>query len=95
MLITDRMKASKLKLNSDKTDVHVASRKADQEARIEPTLREVSGSTCEFSLDLVPQVLAAAKRAFAQLKQACRLHPFLELADVAIVTHATVAYHLL
>ena len=96
----DWMRANKLKLNPDKTDVFLVSRKADQGIGIQPVLNGVAhplktqmcslGVLLDSSLSLDVQVLVVAWSAFAQLKLVCQLHPFLERSDLAMVMPALI-----
>uniref|UniRef100_A0A803THP9 ribonuclease H n=1 Tax=Anolis carolinensis TaxID=28377 RepID=A0A803THP9_ANOCA len=76
--VSDWMRANKLKLNPDKTEVLLVSRKAEQGTGLQPVLDGVTlplkaqvrslGVILDSSLSLEPQVSAVARGAFAQLK---------------------------
>nr|XP_060608896.1 uncharacterized protein LOC132760735 [Anolis sagrei ordinatus] len=94
------MRANKLKLNPDKTEVLLVSRKAEQGIGLQPVLDGVKlplkmqvrslGVILDSSLSLEPQVSAVAGRAYAQLKLVHQLRPYLGKSDLATVVHALV-----
>ena len=98
------MRANKLKINPDKTEVLLVSQKADEGIGILPVLDGVTlplktqvCSLCvllDSSLSLDAQVSAVARSAFAQLKLVLQLRSFLEMSDLATVTHALVTSYL-
>ena len=81
----------------------LVSRKADEGIGILPVLDGVtlplktqvrsSGVLLDSSLSLDAQVLVVARRAFPQLKLVRQLCTFLEMSDLATVTHALVTSH--
>ena len=95
--ISNGLRANKLKLNPDKTEMLQVSRKVDEGLRILSVLDGVtlplktqvhsSGVLLDSCLSLDVQVSAVARSAFAQLKL---VHLFLEMSDLATVTHALV-----
>uniref|UniRef100_A0A803SSU4 Reverse transcriptase domain-containing protein n=2 Tax=Anolis carolinensis TaxID=28377 RepID=A0A803SSU4_ANOCA len=102
--VSDWMRANKLKLNPDKTEVLLVSRRAEQGIGLQPVLDGVAlplktqvrslGVLLDSSLSLEPQVLAVARRAFAQLRLVRQLRPFLGRSDLATVVHALVTARL-
>uniref|UniRef100_R4GAY7 Reverse transcriptase domain-containing protein n=1 Tax=Anolis carolinensis TaxID=28377 RepID=R4GAY7_ANOCA len=102
--VSDWMRANKLKLNPDKTEVLLVSRKAEQGIGLQPVLDGVTlplkaqvrslGVILDSSLSLEPQVSAVARGAFAQLKLVRQLRPYLGKPDLATVVHALVTSRL-
>uniref|UniRef100_A0A803TL80 Reverse transcriptase domain-containing protein n=1 Tax=Anolis carolinensis TaxID=28377 RepID=A0A803TL80_ANOCA len=102
--VSDWMRANKLKLNPDKTEVLLVSRKAEQGIGLQPVLDGVAlplktqvrslGVLLDSSLSLEPQVSAVARGAFAQLRLVRQLRPFLGRSDLATVVHALVTARL-
>uniref|UniRef100_A0A803SRC4 Reverse transcriptase domain-containing protein n=1 Tax=Anolis carolinensis TaxID=28377 RepID=A0A803SRC4_ANOCA len=98
------MRANKLKLNPDKTEVLEVSRKSDRGIGWQPVLNGVAlplkaqvrslGVLLDSSLTLEAQVSAVAGRAFAQLKLVRQLRPYLVKSDLATVVHALVTSRL-
>uniref|UniRef100_A0A803SXZ5 Reverse transcriptase domain-containing protein n=1 Tax=Anolis carolinensis TaxID=28377 RepID=A0A803SXZ5_ANOCA len=98
------MRANKLKLNPDKTEVLLVSRKAEQGIGLQPVLDGVTlplkAQVCSLEvildslLNLEPQVLAVARGAFAQLKLVRQLCSYLGKPDLATVVHALVTSRL-
>uniref|UniRef100_A0A803TWX8 Reverse transcriptase domain-containing protein n=1 Tax=Anolis carolinensis TaxID=28377 RepID=A0A803TWX8_ANOCA len=98
--VSDWMRANKLKLSSDKTEVLLFSRKAEQGTGLQPMLDGVTlplktqvrslGILLDSSLSLEPQVSAVARGAFAQLRLVHQLRPYLGKPDLATVVHALV-----
>ncbi|XP_053112476.1 uncharacterized protein LOC128327575 [Hemicordylus capensis] len=98
------MWANKLKLNPDKTEVLLVSRRANRDEEILPVLDGVALPLKEQvrslwvlldpALLLGAQVEAVARGAFARLQLVHQLCPFLEKADLATVTHALVTSQL-
>uniref|UniRef100_A0A803TUY7 Reverse transcriptase domain-containing protein n=1 Tax=Anolis carolinensis TaxID=28377 RepID=A0A803TUY7_ANOCA len=98
--VSDWMRAKKLNLNPDKTEVLLVSQKAEQGIGLQPVLDGVTlplkaqvrslGVFLDSSLSLEPQVSAVARGAFAQLKLMCQLRPYLGKPDLAMVVHALV-----
>uniref|UniRef100_A0A803SWN1 Reverse transcriptase domain-containing protein n=1 Tax=Anolis carolinensis TaxID=28377 RepID=A0A803SWN1_ANOCA len=94
------MRANKLKLNRDKTEVLQVSRATDRGIGRLPVLDGVTlplkaqvrsrGVLLDSSLSLDAQVSAVAGRAFAQLKLVRQLRPYLEKSDLTMVVHALV-----
>uniref|UniRef100_A0A803TU59 Reverse transcriptase domain-containing protein n=1 Tax=Anolis carolinensis TaxID=28377 RepID=A0A803TU59_ANOCA len=94
------MRANKLKLNPDKTEVLQVSRSTDRGTGWLPVLEGVAlplkaqvhslGVLLDSSLSLDAQVLAVARRAFAQLKLVRQLRPYLENTGLTMVVHALV-----
>uniref|UniRef100_A0A803TBP9 Reverse transcriptase domain-containing protein n=1 Tax=Anolis carolinensis TaxID=28377 RepID=A0A803TBP9_ANOCA len=76
--VSDWMRANRLKLNSDKTEVLLVSRRAEQGIGLQPVLDRVTlslktqvrslGVILDSSLSLEPQVSVMARGAFAQLR---------------------------
>uniref|UniRef100_A0A803THC7 Reverse transcriptase domain-containing protein n=1 Tax=Anolis carolinensis TaxID=28377 RepID=A0A803THC7_ANOCA len=99
-VVSDWMRANKLKLNPDKMEVLLVSRKAKQGIGLQPVLAGVAlplktqvrslGVMLDSSLSLEPQVSVVARGAFAQLRLVRQLRPFLKKSDLAIVVHALV-----
>uniref|UniRef100_A0A803SN06 Reverse transcriptase domain-containing protein n=1 Tax=Anolis carolinensis TaxID=28377 RepID=A0A803SN06_ANOCA len=102
--VSDWMRANKLKLNPDKTEVLLVSRKAEQGIGLQPVLDGVAlplktqvrslGVLLDSSLSLEPQVSAVARGAFAQLRLVRQLRPYLGRSDLATVVHALVTARL-
>uniref|UniRef100_A0A803TC32 Reverse transcriptase domain-containing protein n=1 Tax=Anolis carolinensis TaxID=28377 RepID=A0A803TC32_ANOCA len=102
--VSDWMRANKLKLNPDKTEVLLVSRKAEQGIGLQPVLDGVTlplkaqvrslGVILDSSLSLEPQVSAVARGVFAQLKLVRQLRPYLGKQDFATVVHALVTSRL-
>uniref|UniRef100_A0A803TS28 Reverse transcriptase domain-containing protein n=1 Tax=Anolis carolinensis TaxID=28377 RepID=A0A803TS28_ANOCA len=102
--VSDWMRVNKLKLNPDKTEVLLVSRKAEQGIGLQPELDGVAlplkaqvrslGVLLDSSLSLEPQVSAVARGAFAQLKLVRQLRPYLGKPDMATVVHALVTSRL-
>uniref|UniRef100_A0A803U1N2 Reverse transcriptase domain-containing protein n=1 Tax=Anolis carolinensis TaxID=28377 RepID=A0A803U1N2_ANOCA len=102
--VSDWMRANKLKLNPDKTEVLLVSQKAEQGIGLQPVLDGVTlplkaqvrslGVILDSSLSLEPQVSAVARGAFAQLKLVRQLQPYLGKPDLATVVHALVTSRL-
>uniref|UniRef100_A0A803TNR7 Reverse transcriptase domain-containing protein n=1 Tax=Anolis carolinensis TaxID=28377 RepID=A0A803TNR7_ANOCA len=101
--VSDWMRANKLKLNPDKTEVLLVSRKAEQgigrgllEGVALPLKTQVRslGVLLDSSLSLEPQVSVVARGAFAQLRLVHQLRPYLGKSDLATVVHALVTSHL-
>ena len=100
----DWMRANKLKLNPDKTEVLLVSQKADQGIGIQLVLDGVTlplktqvcslGVLLDSALSLDAQVSGVARSPFAELKLVRQLRPFLEKSDLATVTHALVTSRL-
>uniref|UniRef100_R4GDA2 Reverse transcriptase domain-containing protein n=1 Tax=Anolis carolinensis TaxID=28377 RepID=R4GDA2_ANOCA len=98
------MRANKLKLNPDKTEVLQVSRMPDRGIGWQPVLDGVAlplkaqvrslGVLLDSSLTLDAQVSAVAGRAFAQLKLVRQLRPYLVKSDLAMVVHALVTSRL-
>uniref|UniRef100_A0A803TVM8 Reverse transcriptase domain-containing protein n=1 Tax=Anolis carolinensis TaxID=28377 RepID=A0A803TVM8_ANOCA len=93
--VSEWMRVNKLKLNPDKTEVHLVSRKAEQGIGLQPVLDGVAlplkaqvrslGVLLDSSLSLEPQLLAVARGAFSKLKLVGQLHPYLGNPDMATV----------
>ena len=90
-------------INPDKTEMLLASQKAEQRNRVaacagwgctpsENTGAQLGGVCVLLDSSLSPdaQVLEVARSAFAQLKLVRKLHLFLERSDRTPVTHAVV-----
>uniref|UniRef100_A0A803TFX4 Reverse transcriptase domain-containing protein n=1 Tax=Anolis carolinensis TaxID=28377 RepID=A0A803TFX4_ANOCA len=102
--VSDWMRANKLKLNPDKTEVLLVSRKAEQGIGLQPVVDGVAlplktqvrslGVLLDSSLSLEPQVSAVARGALAQLKLVRQLCPFLGRSDLAMVVHTLVTARL-
>uniref|UniRef100_A0A803T4Q0 Reverse transcriptase domain-containing protein n=1 Tax=Anolis carolinensis TaxID=28377 RepID=A0A803T4Q0_ANOCA len=102
--VSDWMRANILKLNLDKTEVLLVSRKAEQGIGLQPVLDRVAlplktqvrslGVFLDSSLSLEPQVSAVARGAFTQLRLVRQLHSFLGRSDLATVVHALVTSRL-
>ncbi|XP_053169630.1 uncharacterized protein LOC128353010 [Hemicordylus capensis] len=98
------MWANKLKLNPDKMEVILVSRRANRDKDILPVLDGVAlplkeqvrslGVLLDPALLLEAQVEAVARGAFAQFRLVRQLRPFLKKADLATVTHALVTSRL-
>uniref|UniRef100_A0A803T068 Reverse transcriptase domain-containing protein n=1 Tax=Anolis carolinensis TaxID=28377 RepID=A0A803T068_ANOCA len=98
------MRANKLKLNPDKTEVLQVSRTSDRGIGWQPVLDRVAlplkaqvrslGVLLDSALTLEAQVSAVAGRAFAQLKLVRQLRPYLEKSDLTMVVHALVTSRL-
>ncbi|XP_053106346.1 uncharacterized protein LOC128325025 [Hemicordylus capensis] len=98
------MWANTLKLNLDKTEVLLVSRRANRDEEILLVLDGVAlplkeqvrslGVLLDPALLLEAQVEAVARGAFAWLRLVRQLRPFLEKADLATVTHALVTSRL-
>uniref|UniRef100_A0A803T7X0 Reverse transcriptase domain-containing protein n=1 Tax=Anolis carolinensis TaxID=28377 RepID=A0A803T7X0_ANOCA len=98
------MRANKLKLNPDKTEVLQVSHMSDRGIGWQPVLDGVAlplkalvrslGVLLDSSLTLEAQVSAVAGRAFAQLKLVRQLRPYLVKSDLATVVHALVTSRL-
>uniref|UniRef100_A0A803SUK8 Reverse transcriptase domain-containing protein n=1 Tax=Anolis carolinensis TaxID=28377 RepID=A0A803SUK8_ANOCA len=98
------MRANKLKLNPDKTEVLQVSRMSDRGIGWLPVLDGVAlslkaqvcslGVLLDSALTLDAQVSAVAGRAFAQLKLVRQLRPYLVKSDLAMVVHALVTSRL-
>uniref|UniRef100_A0A803TAT9 Reverse transcriptase domain-containing protein n=1 Tax=Anolis carolinensis TaxID=28377 RepID=A0A803TAT9_ANOCA len=102
--VLDWMRANKFKLNPDKTEVLLVSRKAEQGIGLQPVLDGVTlplkaqvrslGVILDSLLSLELQVSVVARGAFAQLKLVCQLHPYLGKPDLATVVHTLVTSQL-
>uniref|UniRef100_G1KYX6 HSR domain-containing protein n=1 Tax=Anolis carolinensis TaxID=28377 RepID=G1KYX6_ANOCA len=102
--VSDCMRANKLKLNPDKTEVLLVSHKAEQGIGLQPVLDGVAlplktrvcslGILLDSSLSLEPQVSEVARGAFAQLRLVRQLCPFLGKSDLATVVHTLVTSRL-
>uniref|UniRef100_A0A803T4E3 Reverse transcriptase domain-containing protein n=1 Tax=Anolis carolinensis TaxID=28377 RepID=A0A803T4E3_ANOCA len=102
--VSDWMRANKLKLNPDKIEVLLVSRKAEQGIGLQPVLDGVAlplktqvrslGVPLDSSSSLEPQVSAVARGAFAQLRLVRQLRPFLGKSDLATVVQAPVTSRL-
>uniref|UniRef100_A0A803TP95 Reverse transcriptase domain-containing protein n=1 Tax=Anolis carolinensis TaxID=28377 RepID=A0A803TP95_ANOCA len=102
--VSDWMRANKLKLNPDKTEVLLVSRRAEQGIGLQPVLDGVAlplktqvrslGVLLDSSLSLEPQVSAVARGAFAELRLVRQLRPYLGRSDLATVVHALVTSRL-
>uniref|UniRef100_A0A803TMD6 Reverse transcriptase domain-containing protein n=1 Tax=Anolis carolinensis TaxID=28377 RepID=A0A803TMD6_ANOCA len=98
------MRANKLKLNPDKTEVLQVSRMSDRGIGWLPVLDGAAlplkaqvrslGVLLDSALTLDAQVSAVAGRAFAQLKLVRQLRPYLVKSDLATVVHALVTSRL-
>uniref|UniRef100_A0A803SZI2 ribonuclease H n=1 Tax=Anolis carolinensis TaxID=28377 RepID=A0A803SZI2_ANOCA len=98
------MRANKLRLNPDKTEVLQVSRKSDRGIGWQPVLDGVTlplkaqvrslGVLLDSGLTLEAQVLAVAGRVFAQLKLVRQLRPYLEKSDLTMVVHVLVTSRL-
>uniref|UniRef100_A0A803TWJ5 Reverse transcriptase domain-containing protein n=1 Tax=Anolis carolinensis TaxID=28377 RepID=A0A803TWJ5_ANOCA len=102
--VSDWMRANKLKLNPDKTEVLLVSHKAEQGTGLQPVLDGVTlplktqvhslGVLLDSSLSLEPQVSVMAREAFAELRLVHQLHPYLRKSDLATVVHVLVTSRL-
>uniref|UniRef100_A0A803TXA5 Reverse transcriptase domain-containing protein n=1 Tax=Anolis carolinensis TaxID=28377 RepID=A0A803TXA5_ANOCA len=103
--VSDWMGSNKLKLNPDKIEVLLVSRKAEQGIGLQPVLDGVTlplkTQVCSLgvllldsSLSLEPQVSAMARGAFAQLRLVRQLRPYLGKSDLATVVYALVTSRL-
>ena len=80
------MRVNKLKINSDKMELLLVSRKSNQDKVIFSLKTQLCslGVLLDSSLNLDAQVLVVSRSAFAQLKL------FLERSNLATVTHVLV-----
>uniref|UniRef100_R4GD80 Reverse transcriptase domain-containing protein n=1 Tax=Anolis carolinensis TaxID=28377 RepID=R4GD80_ANOCA len=102
--VSDWMRENRLKLNPEKTEVLLISRRAEQGMGLQPVLDGVAlplktqvpslGVLLDSSLSLEPQVSVVARGAFVQLRRMCQLCPFLGRSDLAMVVHALVTSRL-
>ncbi|XP_062818981.1 probable RNA-directed DNA polymerase from transposon BS isoform X1 [Anolis carolinensis] len=102
--VSNWMRANKLKLNPDKTEALLVSRRTNRGIGWQPVLNGVAlplkaqvrslGVLLDSSLALDAQVSAVAGRAFAHLKLVRQLRPYLKKSDLATVVHALVTSRL-
>ncbi|KAF7251566.1 Zinc finger FYVE domain-containing protein 26 [Varanus komodoensis] len=98
------MRANKLKLNPDKTEVLLVGRSGFGEGGFDLVLNGVAlplrdkvrslGVLLDPELSLEAQVTVVARSAFLQLRLINQLRPYLEYDCLAMVTHALVTSHL-
>ncbi|KAF7249279.1 Peroxisome proliferator-activated receptor gamma coactivator 1-beta [Varanus komodoensis] len=98
------MRANKLKLNPDKTEVLLVGGSGFREGELNLVLNGVAlplrdkvcslGVLLDPELSLEAQVTAVARSAFLQLQLIHQLRPYLEYDCLATVTHALVTSHL-
>ncbi|KAF7244902.1 hypothetical protein EYD10_08831 [Varanus komodoensis] len=98
------MRANKLKLNPDKTEVLLVGSSGFGEGKLNLVLNGVAlpprdkvrslGVLLDPELSLEAQVTAVVRSAFLQLRLIHQLHPYLEYDSLATVTHAPVTSRL-
>ena len=96
----DWMRANKLKLNPDKTEMLLVGDSSDRMVGAQPVLDGIAlplkeqvcslGVLLEPSLSLEAQVASVAQSAFYQLRLVAQLRPYLDRDDLASVVHALV-----
>ncbi|XP_061465627.1 uncharacterized protein LOC133376825 [Rhineura floridana] len=96
----DRMRANKLRLNPDKTEMLLVGGSPDQMVDVRPVLDGVAlplnaqirslGVLLDPSLSLEAQIASVAQGAFYQLRLVAQLHPYLDRENLASVVHVLV-----
>uniref|UniRef100_A0A803SZA6 Reverse transcriptase domain-containing protein n=1 Tax=Anolis carolinensis TaxID=28377 RepID=A0A803SZA6_ANOCA len=102
--VSDWTRVNKLKLNPEKTEVLLVSRKAEQGIGLQPVLDGVAlplktqvrslGVLLDSLLSLEPQFLVVARGTFAELRLVHQLRPYLGKSDLATVVHTLVTTRL-